>query len=63
MKAKFIFVSNNFRFGNKREGDVKQLIKYEKLYNYKIVKPKPLLNKKKIVSSTLIRNYLQKGKT
>ena len=27
LKAKFIFVSNNFRFGNKREGDVKQLIK------------------------------------
>ena len=26
LNAKFIFVSNNFRFGNKREGDVKQLI-------------------------------------
>ena len=26
------------------------------------MKPKPLLIKKKIVSSTLIRNYLQKGK-
>ena len=62
LKAKFVFVSNNFRFGNKREGDVKQLIKYEKLCNYKIIKPKPFLNKKKIVSSTLIRNYLQKGK-
>ncbi len=62
LNAKFIFVSNNFRFGNKREGDVKQLIKNEKKYNYKIIKPKPLLIKKKIVSSTLIRNYLQKGK-
>ena len=60
--AKFIFVSNNFRFGNKREGNVKQLIKNESLFNYKIVKPKPLLKKKKIVSSSLIRNYLQKGK-
>ena len=29
LNAKFIFVSNNFRFGNKREGNVKQLIKYE----------------------------------
>ena len=37
LKAKFIFVSNNFRFGNKREGDVRQLIKYEKLCNYKII--------------------------
>jgi riboflavin kinase/FMN adenylyltransferase len=62
LNARFIFVSNNFRFGNKREGDVKQLIKYEDQFNYKIIKPKPLLTKKKIVSSTLIRNYLQNGK-
>jgi len=62
LNARFIFVSNNFRFGNKREGDVRQLIKYEHRCNYKIIKPKPLLIKKKIVSSTLIRNYLQKGK-
>ena len=62
IKAKFIFVSNNFRFGNKREGDVKQLIKYENECNYRIIKPKPLLIKKKIVSSSLIRNYLQRGK-
>ena len=62
LNAKFIFVSNNFRFGNKREGDVKQLIKFENKFNYKIVKPKPLLVKNKIVSSSLIRNYLQKGK-
>ena len=62
LQAKFIFVSNNFRFGNNREGNVKQLIKYEKKYNYKIIKPKPLIKNKKIVSSSLIRNYLQKGK-
>ena len=62
LNARFIFVSNNFRFGNKREGDVRQLIKYEHQCNYKIIKPKPLSIKKKVVSSTLIRNYLQKGK-
>ena len=62
LNARFIFVSNNFRFGNKREGDVNQLIKMENKYNYKIIKPKPLLIKKKIVSSSLIRNYLQRGK-
>tara|TARA_B100001057_G_scaffold38606_1_gene34762 strand:- start:13128 stop:14057 length:930 start_codon:yes stop_codon:yes gene_type:complete len=61
IKAKFIFVSNNFRFGNKREGDVKQLIQYEKQCGYRIIKPKPYLFKKKIVSSSLIRNYLQKS--
>ncbi len=62
LDAKFIFVSNDFRFGNKREGNVEQLIKFEKNYNYKIIKPRPLIIKKKVISSTLIRNFLQKGK-
>ena len=62
LNAKFIFVSNNFKFGNKREGNVKQLKKYEDVYNYKIIKPQPLLMRKKVISSTLIRNFLQKGK-
>ncbi|MDA8783720.1 bifunctional riboflavin kinase/FAD synthetase [Candidatus Pelagibacter bacterium] len=61
LKARFIFVSNNFRFGNKREGDVKFLIQNEEKYNYQVIKPKPLLVNKKIVSSSLIRSYLEKG--
>jgi riboflavin kinase/FMN adenylyltransferase len=61
LKARFIFVSNNFRFGNKREGDVELLIQNEKKYNYQVIKPKPLLIRKKIVSSSLIRSYLEKG--
>tara|TARA_B100001287_G_scaffold259008_1_gene245841 strand:- start:237 stop:1163 length:927 start_codon:yes stop_codon:yes gene_type:complete len=59
---KFIFVSNNFRYGNKREGDVKELVKNETKYDFKIVKPKPFIFDKRIVSSTLIRKYLQNGK-
>src|SRR6056300_674000 len=51
----------NFRFGNKREGDVKFLIQNEQKYNYQVIKPKPLLINKKIVSSSLIRNYLENG--
>ena len=62
LKPKFIFVSNNFRFGNKREGNVKELIKYESLLKYKTVKPQPLLLKNKVISSSLIRKYLQNGK-
>ena len=62
LEAKFIFVSNNFRFGNKREGNVRQLIKFEKTCNFKIIKPLPFLKEKKIISSSLIREYLQKGK-
>ena len=61
INAKYIFVSNNFRFGNKREGNVNQLIKYEKTYDYKIVKPQPLILNKKVISSTYIRSLLEKG--
>ena len=61
INPKFIFVSNNFRFGNKREGNVNLLINHEQKYKYKVIKPKPLFIDKKIVSSSLIRNLLQKG--
>ena len=62
LEPKFIFVSNNFRFGNKREGNVRELIKFEKLCGYKVIKPQPLLTNKKVASSSLIRSFLQKGK-
>ena len=39
LSSRFIFVSNNFRFGNKREGNVNLLKKYEQFFNYKVVKP------------------------
>ena len=61
LKARFIFVSDNFRFGNKREGSVIQLINYEKKFNYKIIKPNPLKTKNKTVSSSLIRKFLENG--
>jgi riboflavin kinase/FMN adenylyltransferase len=61
LSSKFIFVSNNFRFGNKREGNVNLLKKYQKLFNYKVIKPEPLIKSKKTVSSSLIRNLLENG--
>ena len=61
LEAKYIFVSNNFRFGNKRAGDIKELIKNEKIYDYKIIKPQPLMLNKKVISSTYIRSLLEKG--
>jgi len=61
LNARFIFVSNNFRFGNKREGNVKQLIDYEGECNFKIIKPKPLIKNKKVISSSLIRKLIQSG--
>ncbi len=61
LKSKFIFVSNNFRFGFKREGDVKLLKKYENNFGYTLIKPTPLKKNKKIISSTIIRKLIQEG--
>ena len=61
LSTKYIFVSNNFRFGNKREGDVKLLKLFQKKYNYKILKPSPLKIKNKVISSSLIRKLLGQG--
>ena len=62
LNPKIIFVSNNFKFGNKREGDVKLLKLLEKKYNYKIINPPTLKKKNKTISSTLIRKLLTDGK-
>ena len=61
LEAKYIFVSDNFRFGNKRQGDVNQLIENEKKYDYRIIKPQPLILSQKVISSTYIRSLLEKG--
>ena len=36
-------------------------MKFQNMYDYKVIKPKPLLIEKKVASSSLIRKYLQKG--
>ncbi len=50
LQARFIFVSNNFRFGNKREGDISLLKSFEKNCHYKIIIPSPLKKNNKIIS-------------
>ena len=61
INPKLVFVSNNFKFGNKRKGDVSLLKKFSKNYNYKLLKIKPYKFKKKLVSSTRIRKCFQAG--
>ena len=62
IKCKYLYVSKNFKFGNKREGDVSKLKKYEKKFFYKTIITPPLTKKKKTVSSTVIRKLLKSGK-
>ena len=47
LNAKYIFVSNNFKFGYKREGNVGVLRNNQIKYKYKLINPKPLKKKKK----------------
>ena len=62
IKAKVLFVSNNFKFGNKREGDTRLLKSYEKICKYKLIIPTPMKKNNKIISSTEIRKLLSSGK-
>ena len=61
INPKFIFVSNNFKFGNKRKGNINLLKRLSNKYDYRIINTKAFKYKKKIVSSTRIRKCLQTG--
>ena len=62
LKTKLVFISKNFRFGKKRTGDIKLLKKQEKLFAYKTNTIVPLNKKNLVISSTLIRKNITKGK-
>ena len=61
INPKLIFVSNNFKFGNKRKGNVRLLKKFSNRYDYKLLKVNPFEYQQKIISSTRIRKCLGKG--
>ncbi len=61
IKCNSVYVSKNFKFGNKREGDVKKLKQLEKKFFFKTIIAKPIKKKSKTVSSTTIRKLLKKG--
>ena len=62
VKCKFLYVSKNFKFGFKRQGNINTLKKLEKLYNYQCIITKPFKKNKKTISSTLIRKKISLGK-
>jgi len=62
ISPRLITVSNNFKFGKNREGDVNLLKKFSKIYNYTLLNINPFKCFGKIVSSTKIRKYLKSGK-
>jgi len=62
VNCKFLYVSNNFKFGFKRKGNIKTLKKYSNFYNYKTVITRPLKKTTRVISSTIIRKKILQGK-
>jgi len=61
-KCKYLYVSKNFKFGFKRQGNIKTLKKFEKKYNFKNIVTEPFKKNNKIISSTFLRKKIRLGK-
>ncbi len=61
-KCNYLYVSKNFKFGYKRQGNIQTLKKFEKLFNYKNIITNPYKKNNKTISSTFIRKKIRAGK-
>ena len=61
-KCKYLYVSKNFKFGFKRQGNIRTLKKFEKKYNFKNIVTKPFKKNNKTISSTFLRKKIRLGK-
>ena len=61
-KCKYLYVSKNFKFGFKRQGNIATLKKFEKKYNFKNIVTQPFKKNNKTISSTFIRKKIRLGK-
>tara|TARA_A100001011_G_scaffold292778_1_gene304515 strand:- start:1142 stop:2050 length:909 start_codon:yes stop_codon:yes gene_type:complete len=62
IRSKYVYVSNNFKFGKNRKGNTQTLKKFENIYNYKTIITEPLLNLRRTISSSLIRKKISLSK-
>ena len=60
--CRFLYVSKNFKFGFKRQGNVRTLKKYEKKFSFKNLIINPFKKKNRTISSTFIRKKIKVGK-
>ena len=61
-KCRYLYVSQNFKFGYKRQGNIHTLKKFEKKFNYKNIITHPYKKNNKTISSTFIRKKIRTGK-
>lgn len=62
LKARLVVVGFNYRFGYMGKGDVEYLKKCGEKLGFRVIVVPPVKVKTEIVSSTLIRNYIKKGR-
>jgi len=61
-KCKYLYVSKNFKFGFKRQGNIKTLKNFEKKYDFNNIVTKPYKKNNKTISSTFLRKKIRLGK-
>jgi len=59
--AKLVVVGTDFRFGNKRAGDVAMLKSFGKDYGFEVIAFDKLMEEEDVISSTLIREMIEIG--
>lgn len=62
LNVRLTVVGFNYRFGYKGKGDIEYLKKSGEKYGFRVIVIPPVKVKSEIVSSTLIRDYIKKGK-
>ncbi len=62
MNVKELLVGEEFSFGRNKSGDVERLRKLGKRFGFKVHSISPLKQRKKIISSTLIRKLIMSGR-
>ena len=61
LNARVVIVGFNFKFGHKANGNVETLSELSKKYRFEVIVIPPIINDNNLVSSTLIRQLINKG--
>ena len=62
IRSKYVFVSKNFKFGKKRQGNINTLKKLQNIFGFKTIITSPAQDSKRTISSSLIRKKISLGK-
>ncbi|HPN37332.1 MAG TPA: bifunctional riboflavin kinase/FAD synthetase [Melioribacteraceae bacterium] len=61
LNVKYFLIGHDHRFGKNREGDENKLLELAKEYNFNVIAVPPMVINNEAISSSLIRNLINKG--